>query len=147
MLSDALLQNSTQAARLGVRAVLPSEHPLSSEQAIALTEIAGEAFIGVSDKAVPGRTQWISDICKKSGFSPRFVAETSNVTETFALISAEGSITLLPDYLDGKPPPGVTFVDIKDPHAKWSLTVLRQRGRGSPAVKFLVDTIGKNVRD
>lgn len=133
-----------RAAKLGVIAVLPEEHPLSGEQSVQLISLKGDSIIGVSDEAVPGRNQWIRDMCAKAGFKASILAHTKDVSETFTRIVSEGAVTFLPDYVTPNPPPGIRFVRISDKWAHWSLYVLRQRGRGSPAARKLVDFIGRS---
>lgn len=64
------------------------------------------------------------------------------MTETFTHIASERAVALLPDYVQGVAPPGVAFRHLSDTWARWSLFVLRQRGRGSAAARRLVDLIG-----
>lgn len=131
------------AVRLPVRAILPVDHCLCAQDAFSLKELMGEPFVGVSEDAVPGRNRWITDLCARAGFRPRFSAYTHSVTETFALVANEGGVALLPDYLEGAAPPGVAFRQLSDRWARWGFHVLRQRGRGSAAARFLADVIGK----
>jgi DNA-binding transcriptional LysR family regulator len=132
-----------RAAKLGVCVVLPDSHPLSRKSSISMASLKGEKFIGVSEEAVPGRNQWMTNLCAKAGFKPRFIALTKDVSETFTLITSEGAVTLLPDYIDSQAPPGTAYVHITDKWAHWSFYVLRQRGKGSPAARQLVDLILK----
>lgn len=130
-------------AKLRVCVALPAEHELAARKSFPLAALKSTLFIGVSEDAVPGRNRWVGQLCAKAGFRPRFVADTSNITETFTLVASEGAVSLLPDYLDGAPPPGVVFRHLSDPWARWGLYVLRQRGRGSPASRRLVDLVGR----
>jgi DNA-binding transcriptional LysR family regulator len=128
--------------RIGVCVALPSDHVLAARTEITLAEIKGEAFIGVAENAVPGRNAWIASLCAKAGFRPRFVVETGEVAETFMRIVGDSAVCVLPNYIEGTSPPGVTFVPLSDKFATWDLYVLRQRGRGSPAIRRLVELIG-----
>lgn len=129
------------AATLGVLAVLPCDHPLSGKSTISLTDLRGESFVGVATDAVPGRNEWIVSLCAKSGFKPRFMARTRDVSETFALVAGEGAVTLIPDYIEGQSPPGLAFVPLSDKHAVWRLLVLRQRGLGLASARRLSELI------
>jgi DNA-binding transcriptional LysR family regulator len=131
-----------RAARLGVRVALPAEHPLAGTETLSLRQLKAERFVGVAEQAVPGRNQWITGLCAKAGFRPRFLAQTGGITETFALVAGEDAVALLPDYMEGPPPPGVAYARLSDSWATWTLSVLRQRGRGSPAAVRLVELIG-----
>ncbi len=125
-------------ARLGVLAVLPSTHPLAGAETLALSRLKGEGFIVPSEAAVPGRKPWIARLCREAGFRPRWLAETGAVAETFARIVGERGVSLLPDYLERSPPPGVALVPVSDRFAMWDFTLLRQRGRMSPACRDLL---------
>ena len=130
-----------RAATLGVCAVLPADHAAVRGESVSLALLRNERFIGVAETAAPGRNRWMNTLCAKAGFKPRILAQTENVGETFTRIAAEGAVTLLPDYLTGPPPPGVACVRIAERWAVWHLSVLRQRGRGSPAARRLVELL------
>jgi DNA-binding transcriptional LysR family regulator len=131
------------AAKLKVCAVVPAEHPLAGRPVTPLAALKGNRFVGVAEDLVPGRNDWIVAVCAKAGFRPRIIAQTHSITETFALVAGEGAVTLLPDYLDGAPPPGIAFVRLEDSWATWSFFVLRQRGRGSAVARRLYELIGR----
>jgi DNA-binding transcriptional LysR family regulator len=137
--SDQFYQR--RAATLKVCAVLPADHRLGGQASLRLAELREEQFVGVAEGAVPGRNAWISALCAKAGFRPRFLANTASVAETFALVTGENAVSLVPDYMEGAPPPGIVFVRIADRHASWNLLVLRQRGAGSSGARRLVDLI------
>lgn len=130
-----------RVARLRVCAVLSVDHSLADKSSIPLSSLAGDAFIGVAEDAVPGRNQWMTGLCTQAGFLPRFIAHTHEVSETFTLITSERAVTLLPDYLASPPPPGTAVLRIADCWAHWDLHLLRQRGRGSQTARRLVEVM------
>lgn len=130
-------------AKLQVRAVLSRDHPLSTRPSLSLAELSHDRFVGVDETAVPGRDSWITAMCRKSGFRPRFMAHTTSLSETYALVSGENAVALIPDYLTGSPPPGLQYVSLSDRHAAWHLVALRQRGAGLSGAKRLVDLISE----
>lgn len=131
--------HSRIVAKLGVLAVLPSDHPMAERPALDLPDLRGERFVGVAPDAVPGRNAWMFSMCSKAGFRPRFIAETSSISETFALVAGEGAVSLVPDYMDAAPPPGIRYVPVKNKVATWNLLVMRQRGSGSASARRLVE--------
>lgn len=133
-------------AKLGVRAVLPSNHPLANQAAIGLEQLKGERFIVASETAVPGRKRWLAELCREAGFHPRWLGETEAVGETFARVVGERGVSLLPDYLELTPPPGIALVPVSDCFATWEFTLLRQRGRMSAACRDLIRWIGEAAR-
>jgi DNA-binding transcriptional LysR family regulator len=128
-----------KVATLKVCAVLAMDHSLGANASIKLDDLRDERFIGVAEDAAPGRNAWITSLCAKSHFRPRFFAHTASIAETFALVSGENAVALVPDYLAGPPPPGIVFIPLSDRHARWNLIVLRQRGTGSSDARRLVD--------
>jgi DNA-binding transcriptional LysR family regulator len=131
-----------RVAWLKVCAVVPADHALAHRAQVSLAELQGSRFVGVAEHAVPGRNAWILELCAKAGLRAKFVAHTRDISETFALVAGEGAVALLPDYLEGAPPPGIAYVRLSDAWARWALVVLRQRGRGQPAARRLVELIG-----
>jgi len=130
-----------KVATLGVCAVLPINHASAGLDSIPLQALSQDRFIGVDEDVVPGRNEWISQFCKKAGFKAIFAAQTDDITETFTRIAADGSVALVPDYFSGSPPPGTCYVPLSDKWANWRLIVLRQRGKGLPAAKELVELL------
>lgn len=130
-----------RVAKLQVRVILSSDHPLGSRTSLILSDLKDERFVGIADSAVPGRNAWISSMCKKSGFRPRFIANTSSISETYAHVAAEHAVSLIPDYLSGPPLPGFQHVLLSDRHVTWNLVALRQRGSGLSGAKKLVNLI------
>lgn len=121
---------------LGVVAVLPSDHPLADRTEIRTAELARESFVGASPVEVPGRNQWITQLCRKAGFRTRFCGNAETVGAAFSWVVAEGAVLLLPNYLDTAPP-GVALVPIADRFARWEFLLLRQRGRAAQQVKSM----------
>jgi DNA-binding transcriptional LysR family regulator len=138
-----------KAATLKLCAILATDHPLAERPSIELADLKGERFIGVSEDAVPGRNAWITRLCAKVRFRPRFLAHTRSIAETFALVAGENAVALVPDYLSGPPPPGIALIPISDRHARWNLIVLRQRGAGSSEARRLFDlmTSGDHLKE
>ena len=131
-----------RVAVLRVCALLSADHPLAARAEIALAELRGQRVVGVAEKVLPGRNAWIARLCAKAGFTAKFAAQTENISETFAHVASGDAFALLPDYMEGKPPPGIVRVVLSDAWARWSLTVLRQRGRSQPAARRLIELIG-----
>jgi len=127
-------------------AALPTRHALARRRSIPLAALRGEVFVGALDREVPGRNRWIQDLCRKAGFRTRFVADGGSITETFALIAAEGAVTLLPDYFAREERPGVALVPVADAWAVWDFLVVWQRGALAPALRALVEALQPRCR-
>jgi len=131
------------ARELGILAIVAQAHPLATRKSIRLADLKNEYFIGVGEEAIPGRNAWNERLCKKAGFKPRFSSNTTDVSETFTRVASEGAVALIPDYVVGNPPPGITYLPVVDDWATWKLLVLRQRGKGTHASRKLFDILGK----
>lgn len=127
-----------QITRIGVLAVLPSTHALAGRETVQLSELSKEKFIVPAESAVPGRKLWVIELCREAGFRPRWLAPSDTVTETFARVVGEGGVSLLPDYLEETPPPGIALIPLSDRFAAWDFRLLRQRGRMTPACRDLI---------
>jgi len=125
-------------ATIGIRAALPSNHPLADQDALSLSQLSEEDYIVPSEASVPGRKRWIAGLCSKAGFRPRWLAETAAVAETYAAVVGERGVSLLPDYMETSPPPGVALLPVSDRFAVWDFTLLRQRGRLSPPCRDFI---------
>jgi DNA-binding transcriptional LysR family regulator len=135
-----------RVARIGVVAILPSGHALAGRKSVSLRELAGEPFVLPAESAVPGRRQWAAELCRKAGFRLRSSGETGSVTDTFARVAGERAVSLLPDYLEATPPPGVSLVRLSDRFATWEFSLLRQRGRMAPACRDLIRLIAEAAK-
>jgi len=133
-------------ATLGVCVVMPADHPLASRRELSTTDLKKEAFIGAPDDEVPGRNQWITRLCRKAGFRPKFIADAASIGEVFSMVAGDGAVTLLPDYFAQTPPPGVTLVPLIDPAAHWDLLLIWQRGRAPRVLKAMVDLLAVTAR-
>ena len=77
--------------------VLPSDHRLSSRQAIAIRNIAQETFIGMS-KTAPTLQVIIDDYVRRSGVDLRAAHLVDNLGMAISLVASTRGVTLLPAY-------------------------------------------------
>ena len=63
------------------------------------------------------------------------------ITNVLSQVVSESAVTLLPDYFLKSSHPGVAFVPVSDPKARWDFIVLWQKGRASIPVRGLVDSL------
>lgn len=133
-------------AVLGVCVVLPEQHALAGRDEIFARELRNDVFISAPETEVPGRNQWITQLCRKGKFRPKFVGEAGSISELFTLIASEGAVTFVPDYFAQAGRPGVRMVPLGDAGAKWDLLLLWQRGRASRVLRGLVERLGLNAK-
>src|ERR1700757_3348796 len=125
-------------ATLAVVAVMPADHPSASRERIPLKELRGERFISSPEEDLPGRDRWITQLCRRAGFRPKFVQKAAGVSQMFTLIGSEGAVTLVPAYLKSFPVAGVAMVQLLDLKATWDFLVVWQRGRTPKSVRALL---------
>jgi DNA-binding transcriptional LysR family regulator len=130
---------------LPVVAVMPGDHRLASKKQISLKELRGEPFISSPEEDLPGRDRWITQLCRRAGFRPKFVQEAASVSNMFTLIGSEGAVTLVPAYLKSFPVAGVAMVQLSDTKATWDFLVVWQRGRTAQSLGALLDALAASA--
>ncbi|MFD8079867.1 LysR family transcriptional regulator [Streptomyces sp. NPDC059718] len=67
---------------------LPSGHPLAEKDAVALTDLAGDAFVLFPRELEPQTYDRFTDACVAAGFAPRVVHEATGLQTILALVAA-----------------------------------------------------------
>ncbi|MFN0128102.1 MAG: LysR family transcriptional regulator [Verrucomicrobiales bacterium] len=136
---------SARLGSLGVCVAVADGDELAAQQKVTLKELKGRDFIGIDEDQMPGRNQWMSALCKTAGFKPRFSVVVDGITNVLSLVASENAVTLLPAYFQEFEHPGVMFVPISDPRAKWDFIVLWQRGRVPASTRALVHELKESA--
>ncbi len=131
----------TKLCSFGVCAAISTSDPLASRKRIAIKDLAGRDFIGVDEDQVPGRNRWISGLCRTAGFRTRFLEIMDGISHVLSMVASESAVTLLPDYFLAEKHPGVAFVPVSDPKARWDFIVLWQRGKVPASTRALVEVL------
>jgi len=129
----------------GVCAAISATDPLASRKRIAIKDLAGRDFIGVDEDQAPGRNRWIAALCRAAGFKTRFLAITDGISHVLSMVASESAATLLPDYFLTEKHPGVVFVAVSDPKARWDFIVLWQRGKVPASTRALVGALKESA--
>jgi len=87
--------------------VLRRDHRLAGQAAIALKELAGEMYLGISDTAPTLRTV-IEDYLKRSKVVLRPAQRLDNLAMAMSMVASTGGVALLPAYAESFLPPSVT---------------------------------------
>lgn len=122
-------------------AVMPADHSLASKKQISLKELRDERFISSTEEDLPGHDRWITQLCRRAGFRPKFVQEAVSVSNMFTLIVSEGAVALVPSYLKHFPVAGIAMVELLDRKATWDFLVVWQRGRTAKSLRELLDAL------
>jgi LysR family transcriptional regulator, hca operon transcriptional activator len=91
---------------------LPSDHRLTSQDAIALQDIAGETFIGMSNTA-PTLRVIIDEYLEQSGLDLQPTHRVDNLAMAVSLIASTRGVALLPAYAKNFLPWSVTSRPLK----------------------------------
>jgi LysR family transcriptional regulator, hca operon transcriptional activator len=76
---------------------MPSDHRLASQNAVALQDIAGETFIGMSNTA-PTLRVIVDQYLGRSGLNFRQSHRVDNLAMAMSLIASTKGVALLPTY-------------------------------------------------
>ncbi len=133
--------HSAKLCSLGVCAAVADSDRLATKRSIALKDLKGRDFIGIDEDEMPGRNRWMTALCKAAAFRPRFEVVVDGITNVLSHVVSESGVTLVPAYFAKSSHPGVAFVPVSDPKARWDFIVLRQKGRASAAARALVSAL------
>lgn len=137
--------HSLKLGSFGVCAALPATDPLAVRDWISIKDLAGRDFLGADEEQMPGRNGWIISLCRKANFKPRFIAMVDGITHVLSAVASDSAVTLMPDYFMTTSHPGVVFVPVSEPTAKWEFIVLWQRGKTSAATTALVNALKESA--
>ncbi|MGH8045820.1 MAG: LysR family transcriptional regulator [Chthoniobacterales bacterium] len=132
-------------ATLPVVAAMPADHPLAKRKKIKLADLRNESFLGAPEVDVPGYDRWVVQLCRRAGFRPHFVPGGDSLSAAFSMINSDGSVALLPGYMQKNPASGVVCVELSDEKATWDFLIVWQRGKASVALRALLDALANAV--
>jgi DNA-binding transcriptional LysR family regulator len=115
-----------------LQAVLHPSHPLAARRrAIALRELAGTPFVLYRPEfALHGH---ILDACRRSGFKPTIVSESSHWDFIVAMVAANLGVALLPMTICRQlDPRQVRAVRLGEPAIPWHVALIWRRDRHLP---------------
>jgi DNA-binding transcriptional LysR family regulator len=134
-------------ARLGLVLAAGEQHPLAAHAGCRLADLAGEVFVGVPERDMPGYRPWVTRLCREAGFRPRFGPPAESLSEGLSQVVLEDTVLLLGDYARALVVPGVRFLPVLDAPAEWDLLVAWPRGRTPPVVQTMVEALTAAARE
>ncbi|HEY1944456.1 MAG TPA: LysR family transcriptional regulator [Roseiarcus sp.] len=87
--------------------VMPSDHPLAARESVAVADLDGETFLGMSDTA-PTLQAVIEDYLKRSNVDLKPAHKIDNLGMAMSLVASTRGVTLLPAYAKNFLPWSVT---------------------------------------
>jgi LysR family transcriptional regulator, hca operon transcriptional activator len=120
--------------------VLPSDHRLASRDTIALKDIAGETFIGMSNTA-PTLRVIIDGYLERSGPNLQQAHRVDNLAMAMSLVASTRGVALLPEYAKNFLPWAVTSRPLAGEPVTIDLVVGYHKANTSPILKSFLSRI------
>jgi LysR family transcriptional regulator, hca operon transcriptional activator len=120
--------------------ILPSDHVLASQEAIAPGELASEQFVGVSDTA-PFLRAAVNAYLKESGLDITPTHSVDNLAMAMSLISSTRGVALLPAYAQNFLPWSVTSRPLQGKTPTIDLVIGYNRKNTSPVLKMFLEQV------
>lgn len=114
--------------------VLPSDHRLAAQERIALEDLAGEVFIGMSNTA-PTLLSLIDDYLKRMGMDLQPDHRVDNLAMAMSLIASTRGVALLPAYAKNFLPWSVTSRELAGEVPTIDLVVGYNKTNTSPILR------------
>jgi DNA-binding transcriptional LysR family regulator len=83
--------------------------PLAKKAKIDLRDLEPMFFVGMSAKTYPGSDEWLIDVCRKAGFTPRILQDADREPAVISFVAAGLGVALLPEQIKRLPHEGVIF--------------------------------------
>jgi LysR family hca operon transcriptional activator len=120
--------------------VLPSDHPLAARETIAIEDVAGETFLGMS-KTAPSLQVILDDYLKRCGVAIHATHEVDNLGMAISLVASTRGVTLLPGYARNFLPTSVTSRPLQGETPVIDLVIGYQKTNRSPILKLFLSRI------
>jgi LysR family transcriptional regulator, hca operon transcriptional activator len=119
---------------------LPADHRLASQEAIALQDIAGEMFIGMSNTA-PTLRVIIDEYLARSGLDLKQTHRVDNLAMAMSFIASTRAVALLPEYAKTFLPVAVTSRPLKGEPPTIDLVIGYNKTNASPILKLFLSRL------
>src|SRR6476659_4434965 len=121
-------------------AAVAKNNPLSKESVIHLKELKPMFFIGMSEASYPGYRRWLTQTCRKVGFSPKVLQDADIERTVIQSVAAGLGVALLPDQVKNLPHDSVVFRELS-PAVKTESCIAWKTDNPSVALKAYVDIV------
>ena len=119
---------------------LPSDHRLVSQDAIALEDIAGERFIGMSNTA-PTLRVIIDEYLEQSGLDLKQAHRVDNLAMAMSFIASTRGVALVPEYAKNFLPGAVTSRPLRGESPTIDLVIGYNKTNTSPILKLFLSRL------
>ena len=87
----------TVVAREPFAVALSKRHPSAGRAELQVRDLAGEHSISYAERLAPAFYQRWTGLCRKAGFTPNIIQETSEMDTAAALVAAGLGVAILPE--------------------------------------------------
>jgi DNA-binding transcriptional LysR family regulator len=122
-------------------AAVAKNNPLAKKSVIHLKELKPMFFIGMSETSYPGYRRWLTQTCRKVGFSPKVLQDADIERTLIQSVAAGLGVALLPDQVKKLPHDSVVFRELS-PTVKTESCIAWKTDNPSVALKAYVTIVG-----
>jgi DNA-binding transcriptional LysR family regulator len=123
-------------------AALPAGHPLAASDAVALSDLAVETFVGYPRAEGAGLYDAVIAACHGAGFSPRIGFEAPQMIATLSLVAAGLGVSIVPESLRRMGLDGIEHRPLRGPAPIAELNLAFRAAGASAVVKHFVSQAG-----
>lgn len=123
--------------------VMAGEHPLAQQPSIALSELKDEAW--ALDSATSFYGEFVVDLCRQAGFTPRVNAACRGSEIIAAMVEAGCSVSIIPGLRLNQMAQRLVAKPLHPPVKRRISVAFRQGEREHPAVKAFVSELLKGT--
>ncbi|MES2130450.1 MAG: LysR family transcriptional regulator [Pseudomonadota bacterium] len=127
-------------------AVLPAGHRLATRRAVAIEDLAGEAFVMYPSNAGTGIYPQILHLCRAAGFVPHIAQTAGEASTIIGLIAAGCGVTLLPSSFNRIHMDGVVYRHVSDADASTTLMLAWRAHEDAPLVEAFIKIASEAAR-
>ena len=121
-------------------AAVAKNNPLAKKSVINLKELKPMFFIGMSEASYPGYRRWLTQTCRKVGFSPKVLQDADIERTLIQSVAAGLGVALLPDQVKRLPHDSVVFREL-NPTVKTESCIAWKTDNSSVALKAYVSIV------
>ena len=122
--------------------VLPKDHRLALQAAIAPQEVVNEVFL-LPSRAAPAVRRIVVEYFGRAGVELRPAHEVHNVVHAISMITSTRAVMLLPAYTQRYLPESITTRPVQGEAPTLDLVLACHKANKSPILKLLLSRVGK----
>src|SRR3989440_10597926 len=121
-------------------AAVAKSNPLAKKTVINLKELKPMFFIGMSEGSYPGYRRWLTQTCRKAGFSPRVLQDADIERTLIQSVAAGSGGALLPDQGEKLPHEKFVFPELS-PAIKTESCIAWKTDNPSVALRAYINVV------